>query len=96
MPPRHSSTRYVGLQGDAIQPLILRVRQGECLRVRLTNQLSGGEATSLHVHGSALRLAGTDIPATAAEARASVRGGGSVTYEWAVGPDRGSAAVVMV
>ncbi len=30
----------LGLQGDAIQPLILRVNQGECLRVKLGNALN--------------------------------------------------------
>ena len=29
----------IGLQGDAIQPLVLRVNQGECLRITLRNGL---------------------------------------------------------
>jgi FtsP/CotA-like multicopper oxidase with cupredoxin domain len=40
-----------GLQGDAIQPLVLRVLPGECLRVRLRNRLPGNEPASFHVHG---------------------------------------------
>jgi hypothetical protein len=83
-----------GLQGDAIQPLVLRVHQGECLRIRLTNQLRD-EPASLHVHGSALRLAGTRVPATAAEPRATAAPGGTVTYEWMVPTDEPEATHVM-
>lgn len=38
----------VGLQGDMIQPLVLRVRQGECLLIRLANQLGGGGGVHPH------------------------------------------------
>ena len=38
----------LGLQGDAIQPLTIRVNQGECLRVNLTNNLVDRESASLH------------------------------------------------
>ncbi|HUQ40064.1 MAG TPA: multicopper oxidase domain-containing protein [Acidimicrobiales bacterium] len=72
-----------GLQGDAIQPLVLRVRPGECLRVRLRNALED-EPASFHVHGSSLRIAGTNVAATAAEPRAVAAPGREVTYEWAV------------
>lgn len=41
----------IGLQGDAIQPLTLRVNQGECLRITLRNALENGEPASLHLHG---------------------------------------------
>ena len=44
----------IGLQGDAIQPLTLRVNQGECLRLTLRNDLAAGEPASLHLHGSGL------------------------------------------
>ncbi|HVM05814.1 MAG TPA: multicopper oxidase domain-containing protein [Acidimicrobiales bacterium] len=75
----------VGLQGDAIQPLTLRARPGECLRVRLRNALPGDEAASFHLHGGALVVAGTNIAAVAAQPRALARPGSSVTYEWAIG-----------
>jgi len=75
-----------GLQGDAIQPLTLRVRPGECLRIRLRNSLNDGEPASLHVHGSSLHLAGTNQPAIATNARATAAAGAIVTYEWKV-PD---------
>src|SRR5205085_6309638 len=83
-----------GLQGDAIQPLVLRVHQGECLRVRLTNQLPD-EPASLHVHGSALRVSGTQAPATADEPTATAAPGASVAYEWMVPTDEPEATHAM-
>ncbi|HEU5001234.1 MAG TPA: multicopper oxidase domain-containing protein [Actinomycetota bacterium] len=74
----------IGLQGDAIQPLTLRVRQGECLRITLHNQLPRGEPVELHLHGSSLTVRGGG-PATAANPAATAGPGGTVTYEWAVG-----------
>ena len=82
-----------GLQGDAIQPLTIRVNQGECLRVALRNatgNTSGGtsggdgEPVSLHLHGSGLHLAGTGAPAVATNSDATVQPGATVTYEWMV------------
>jgi len=72
----------MGLQGDAIQPLILRVNQGECLRLTLRNDLADNEPASLHLHGSGLYMAETGLPAIAANAEALALPGGSVTYEW--------------
>ena len=71
-----------GLQGDAIQPLTLRVRPGECLRIVLRNDLEEGEAASLHVHGVPLQVAGPAGAAIATNRRAMARGGQTVTYEW--------------
>ena len=76
----------LGLQGDAIQPLILRVNQGECLRVRLRNGLDSTPA-SFHLHGSSLYVAGTGAPAVAANPDASADPGESVVYEWMVDED---------
>ncbi|MGB2696148.1 MAG: multicopper oxidase domain-containing protein, partial [Dehalococcoidia bacterium] len=75
----------LGLQGDAIQPLTLRVNQGECLRVRLRNELDG-EAASFHLHGSGLVVAGTNDnePAIATNPDAMARPSRSVAYEWMV------------
>lgn len=75
----------VGLQGDAIQPLTLRVNQGECLRVRLRNDLRGDKLASFHLHGSSLRVARTGKPATTTNPAALVRPGATVDYEWMVG-----------
>ncbi len=78
-----------GLQGDAIQPLTLRTRPGECLRIRLRNGLAE-EPVSLHVHGSALRVAG-GAPAVDGNPAAMAGPGASVTYEWQVPADEAEA-----
>ncbi|MGQ0521205.1 MAG: multicopper oxidase domain-containing protein [Actinomycetota bacterium] len=74
-----------GLQGDAIQPLTLRVLPGECLRLRLRNALAGDEPASLHLHGAGMVLAGSGRAAVASEPGATARPGATVTYEWMVG-----------
>src|SRR5262249_36422008 len=70
-----------GLQGDAIQPLTMRVNQGECLRVALRNALDN-EPVSFHLHGSALYVIATGAPALAANPDATAAPGAAVTYEW--------------
>ncbi|HVL89196.1 MAG TPA: multicopper oxidase domain-containing protein, partial [Actinomycetota bacterium] len=69
-----------GLQGDAIQPPVIRVRPGECLRLTLRNELD--EPASLHVHGGALTTGGAPAVATNPSATAAV--GATVRYEWAI------------
>src|SRR5215470_11346117 len=71
-----------GLQADAIQPLVLRVDQGECLRINLRNDLANSEPASIHLHGSALYLANTGRAAIATDPASIVRPGGNTTYEW--------------
>ncbi|MDP8928011.1 MAG: multicopper oxidase domain-containing protein, partial [Actinomycetota bacterium] len=75
-----------GLQNDAIQPLVIRVHPGECLRLRLRNDLPDGEPASLHLHGSSLQLADGE-PAVATNPASVARPGETVTYEWAVASD---------
>ncbi len=75
----------LGLQGDAIQPLAIRVNQGECLSVTLRNDVKNGELASLHVHGSSLHIAKNDSPAIATNPDAMARPGETVVYEWWVG-----------
>jgi FtsP/CotA-like multicopper oxidase with cupredoxin domain len=70
-----------GEQGDAIQPLTLRARPGECVRIHLRNALEGEDA-SFHLHGSSLTVDGR--PATAAEKAARVAPGTAATYEWQI------------
>ncbi|HEX6262431.1 MAG TPA: multicopper oxidase domain-containing protein [Actinomycetota bacterium] len=77
----------IGLQGDAIQPLTLRVLPGECLRIHLRNDLPGEEPATFHVHGSQLLVAESGRPAIATEPSAVARPGQTVTYEWAVPAD---------
>ncbi len=77
----------VGLQGDAIQPLVMRVHPGECLRVTMRNDLPDGEAASMSVHAAGLQIAGGGGPATVTNGRSFAAPGQSVTYEWQVPAD---------
>ncbi|MCH7497941.1 MAG: DNA internalization-related competence protein ComEC/Rec2, partial [Candidatus Marinimicrobia bacterium] len=54
----------IGLQGDAIQPLTIRVNQGECLRISLRNGIED-EPASLHIHESAMYVKSTGAAAIA-------------------------------
>jgi hypothetical protein len=72
-----------GLQGDAIQPLTLRVLPGECLQVHLRNDLPNEPAT-FHLHGLPWRVVGSGLAATEQEPTAVAAPGKDVTYEWAV------------
>ncbi|MBW3557379.1 MAG: multicopper oxidase domain-containing protein [Actinobacteria bacterium] len=76
----------LGLQGDTIQPLVLRALPGECLQVVLANQLAD-EPASFHLHSSSLVVAATGEAATAANPDAMAEPGGTVAYEWAVPGD---------
>ncbi|MDP8969744.1 MAG: multicopper oxidase domain-containing protein [Actinomycetota bacterium] len=87
---RGNAAVSVGLQGDVIQPLTLRVLPGECLVIRLDNRLDG-EPASLHLHGSSLRVAATGAAATAANPDATATPGSAVTYEWMVPADQPEA-----
>ena len=73
----------LGLQSDALQPLTLRVRPGECLRIVLRNEVPL-EPVSFHLHGIPLVVAATGRAATEREPSAVAAVGGTVTYEWAV------------
>lgn len=74
----------IGLQGDAIQPLTLRVNQGECLRITLRNALNNGEPVSFHLHRSSLHMAKTGKPAIATNSDSMIASGATATYEWMV------------
>ena len=76
----------MGLQGDVIQPLVLRVLPGECLRVRLANQLPE-EPASFHLHSSALIVSADGTPAVEANQAALAAPGATVDYEWMVPED---------
>jgi len=72
-----------GLQGDAIQPLTLRVLPGECLRVNLRDDIPG-EPASFHLHGVPWRVVSTGRAATETEPTAVAQPGSTVSYEWSV------------
>ena len=52
-----------GLQGDLIQPLVIRANQGDCLRITLRNQIAE-EPTNMIINGSQMLVASTGKPAT--------------------------------
>lgn len=47
-----------GLQGDLIQPLVIRANQGDCLRITLKNEIAE-EATNMIINGSQMVVAAT-------------------------------------
>ncbi len=53
-----------GIQGQWIQPLVIRGNQGDCVKITLRNQLEFGEDVSLHIHGSSMVVSKTGQPAT--------------------------------
>src|SRR5439155_1704585 len=75
-----------GLQGDYIQPLVIRGNQGDCVKIVLRNALEGGEAVSLHIHGSSMIMSGTGKPATTTNPDAIVAKGKSADMEWYIHP----------
>ena len=77
----------LGLQGDAIEPLTLRVLPGECLQLSLRNELPD-EPVSIHLHGAGLTVLHTRKPAVPATPEATAPPGASVTYEWMVPSDQ--------
>ncbi len=70
-----------GLQGDLIQPLVIRANQGDCLRITLRNQIAD-EPTNMIVNGSQMLVASTGKPATANNPDALVPTGKSGEFEW--------------
>ena len=70
-----------GLQGDAIQPFMIRANQGDCLRVKFTNRLEDEDA-GFQVNGSAMIISSTGQPDTAATPGAIVPAGEKQVYEW--------------
>ncbi len=75
-----------GLQGDAIQPLVIRANQGDCLKLTLHNEITE-EPTSLVINGSSMVVAATGKPATPSNPEGTVVTGGQQSFEWYIKPD---------
>ncbi len=75
-----------GLQGDLIQPLVLRANQGDCLRITLRNKIEG-EPTNMIINGSQMLVRQTGKPATANNPEALVAAGKDGEFEWYIRPD---------
>ena len=75
-----------GLQGDMIQPLVIRANQGDCVIITLRNELEYGEPVGLHIHGSSTLIQRTGRPATASNPDSMVEEGETQVYEWYIAP----------
>ncbi|WP_406831207.1 multicopper oxidase domain-containing protein [Pedococcus sp. KACC 23699] len=75
----------VGLHGDAIQPLVIRANEGDCVQVRYTNQSSTG-SYGFHVDGLEFTIASSGNT-LGANPTATVPKGASRTYRFSVPDD---------
>ena len=75
-----------GVQAQWIQPLTLRGNQGDCVKIKLTNKLEGGEDVSLHVHGSNMVVSATGAAATTTNSDTIVAKEKSGEFEWYIHP----------
>ncbi|MEO5632217.1 MAG: multicopper oxidase domain-containing protein, partial [Nitrospiraceae bacterium] len=75
-----------GLQGDVIQPLVIRANQGDCLKLTLHNEIPE-EPTNLVINGSSMVVAATGKPATPSNPEGTVASGGQQSFEWYIKPE---------
>ncbi|GJL63531.1 MAG: hypothetical protein NPIRA04_21850 [Nitrospirales bacterium] len=76
-----------GLQNGWIQPLVIRANQGDCLKVKLRNQLDFGEEVSFHIHGSSMIVSDTGQAATTTNPDGVAEEGEDIALEWYIHPD---------
>ncbi|HZR47325.1 MAG TPA: multicopper oxidase domain-containing protein, partial [Candidatus Manganitrophaceae bacterium] len=76
-----------GLQGDAIQPLVIRANAGDCVRIILRNQTENDEPVSLHIHGSSFVVKATGQAATMTNKDSLVMPKKSQEFEWQIPGD---------
>ncbi len=74
-----------GLQGDVIQPLVMRANPGDCVRMTLRNQMEG-EDGSLFIQASSMVVASTGKPATTTNPDSIVAPGKAQEFEWYLHP----------
>lgn len=77
----------VGLQGDLIQPLVIRANAGDCVRITLRNQTTENEPVSMHIHGSSFIIKATGQAATMANKDSLVMPGKNQDFEWYIPAD---------
>ena len=75
-----------GLQGDIIQPLVIRANQGDCVKITLSNKMAD-EAGSLHIQSAAMVVSATGKAATTTNPDSVVEPGKSVELEWYIHPN---------
>jgi hypothetical protein len=74
-----------GLQGDMIQPLVIRANQGDCVKMTLRNQMES-EDGSLFIQASSMIVSATGKPATTTNPESIVAPGKSQEFEWYIHP----------
>ena len=74
-----------GNQGDAIQPLVLRANQGDCVKMTLRNQMEG-EDGSLVIQASSMIVSATGKAATTTNPDTVVSPGKTQEFEWYINP----------
>ena len=74
-----------GLQGDVIQPLVLRANQGDCVKMTLRNQMES-EDGSLFIQASSMIISATGKPATTTNPESIVAPGKTQEFEWYIHP----------
>ncbi|WP_447976964.1 hypothetical protein [Candidatus Nitrospira bockiana] len=74
-----------GLQGDMIQPLVIRGNQGDCIKITLRNRMQD-EAGSLHIQASSMVVSASGKAATTTNPDSIVEPGKSVELEWYLHP----------
>ncbi len=68
-----------------IQPLVLRVNQGDCMKMTLRNQMEG-EDGSLFISASSMIVSATGKPATTTNPESIVAPGKAQEFEWYIHP----------
>ncbi len=93
-----------GLQGDLLQPLVIRANAGDCVHVTLRNQIGepgekgeikideDGDPVSIHIHGSSFIVRSTGQAATMTNKDSLVKPGKSQEFEWYIPPDEPDGA----
>jgi hypothetical protein len=75
-----------GVQAQWIQPLTIRGNQGDCVKIKLSNKLEGGEDVSLHIHGSSMVVSATGAAAATTNSDSIVQKEKSGEFEWYIHP----------
>ena len=75
-----------GLQGDAIQPLVIRGNAGECVIFKLVNQVED-QPISFRIHGSNMIVQKNGQPAILTNPSATIQADSSQVFEWYLRPD---------
>jgi len=80
-----SQTVSIGLRDDAIQPLVIRANQGDCVEIHFTNTATGGDF-GLHIDGLEFNVSSSG-DAVGANPTSAVAQGQSTTYRFAIPVD---------